>query len=78
MSEITDEFVRCYGEISEYYDEETWLEKLGVFSAGWQSAMVYLEILRHRERIKIIESENNRRGNRRVNPYDLHDIAQRG
>ena len=40
MSEITDAFEKCYGKIGKYYDEETWLERLGVFSAGWQSAML--------------------------------------
>ena len=39
MSEITDAFEKCYGKIGKYYDEETWLERLGAFSAGWQSAM---------------------------------------
>ena len=34
-SEIYLAFVETYGEMGQNYDEDTWMERLGVFVCGW-------------------------------------------
>lgn len=32
-------FIGFYGKIGEHYDEETWMERLGIWTAGWEEAV---------------------------------------
>lgn len=36
------EFIKLYGDIGEHYDEELWLERFGLWAAGWQGAVTQM------------------------------------